>query len=213
MYSSSRPRLSFFWNTNYIIHPILKLSCVEWHNVYSNTSKCQRIYNVTKTCNATSAQYSSFVKPWLPLLYISYLTKAVFPFVIQTQSQGHIFGWLGFQELTLALSTEPLSQTEFLKHRPSGPMLSTSQNVRLSVHLSVCPSVCLFTFEVPCKRIFATSSQSLMSNIWIKVPKSVKKSSKVPKRWVLLTVFSKYIHNSVWKDTSELSPPPLRLQQ
>ena len=30
----------------------------------------------------------------------------------------------------------------FLKHRPSGPMLSISRNVRLSVRLSVCLSVC-----------------------------------------------------------------------
>ena len=42
-----------------------------------------------------------------------------------------------------------LSQVEFSKHRPSGPMLSISRNVRLSVRLSVCPCVCLFTFEVP----------------------------------------------------------------
>ena len=32
---------------------------------------------------------------------------------------------------------------KFSKHRPSGPMLSISQNVRLSVRRSVCLSVCL----------------------------------------------------------------------
>ena len=36
----------------------------------------------------------------------------------------------------------------FSKHRPSGSMLSISQNV----HLSVCLSICVFTFEVPLKR-------------------------------------------------------------
>ena len=46
----------------------------------------------------------------------------------------------------------------FSKHRPSGPMLSISQNVR--------PSVGLFTFEVPFKRLFAPTSQSQMSNIF-----------------------------------------------
>ena len=39
----------------------------------------------------------------------------------------------------------------FSKHRPSGPMLSISRNVRLSV----CLFVCLFTFEVLFKRLFA----------------------------------------------------------
>ena len=38
-----------------------------------------------------------------------------------------------------------------LKHRPSGPMLSISLNVRLSVRLSVC----VFTFEVPFNGLFA----------------------------------------------------------
>ena len=42
----------------------------------------------------------------------------------------------------------------FSKHRPSGPMLSISRNVRPSVCPSVRPSVCLFTFEVPFKCLF-----------------------------------------------------------
>ena len=50
----------------------------------------------------------------------------------------------------------------FSKHRPSGPMLSISLNVRLSVRLSVC----VFTFEVPFNGFFAPSSQSRMSNIF-----------------------------------------------
>ena len=41
-------------------------------------------------------------------------------------------------------------------------MFSISQNVRLSV----CLSVCLFTFEVPFKHLFAPTSQSRMSNIF-----------------------------------------------
>ena len=51
----------------------------------------------------------------------------------------------------------------FLKHRPSGPMLSISRFVRLSV----CMCVCLFTFEVPFKRLFVPTSQSQMSNIFM----------------------------------------------
>ena len=54
----------------------------------------------------------------------------------------------------------------FLKHRPSGHMLSISQNVRLSVRLSVRLFVRVFTFEVPFKCLFAPSSQSRMSNIF-----------------------------------------------
>ena len=55
---------------------------------------------------------------------------------------------------------------QFSKHRPSGPMLSISRNVRLSVDLSVDPSVRLFTFEVPFKRLFAPTSRSRMSKIF-----------------------------------------------
>ena len=50
----------------------------------------------------------------------------------------------------------------FSKHRPSGPMLSISRNVRPSV----CLFVCLFTLEVPFKRLFAPTSQSWMSKIF-----------------------------------------------
>ena len=41
-----------------------------------------------------------------------------------------------------------------LKHRPSGQMLSISQFFRVCVRVSVC----LFTFEVPFKRLFAHTS-------------------------------------------------------
>ena len=51
---------------------------------------------------------------------------------------------------------------EFSNHRPSGPMLSISRNVRLSV----CPCVRLFTFEVPLNGLFAPTSRSRMSNIF-----------------------------------------------
>ena len=54
----------------------------------------------------------------------------------------------------------------FSKHRPSGPMLSISRNIRLSVCLSACLSVCVFTFEVPFNGLFAPSSQTWMSNIF-----------------------------------------------
>ena len=65
-------------------------------------------------------------------------------------------------------------------HRPSGPMLSISQNVRLSVRLSVRVSVRLFTFDVPFKRLFARTSQSRMSNIF-RDSESLGKSNG--KRW------------------------------
>ena len=35
-----------------------------------------------------------------------------------------------------------------------------------SVHLSVCPCVCVFTFKVPLKRFFAPTSQSRMSKVF-----------------------------------------------
>ena len=57
-------------------------------------------------------------------------------------------------------------RSRFSKHRPSGPMLSISQNVRLSVCLYVCLFVRLFTFEVPFKRLFAPTSRGRMSNIF-----------------------------------------------
>ena len=47
----------------------------------------------------------------------------------------------------------------FSKHRPSGPMLSISWNVRLSFRLSV-------HFEVPFTGLFAPTSRSQMSNIF-----------------------------------------------
>ena len=57
-------------------------------------------------------------------------------------------------------------QRGFSKHRPSGPMLSISQNFHMSVCLSVCLFVCLFTFEVPFNGLFAPTSRSRMSNIF-----------------------------------------------
>ena len=49
-------------------------------------------------------------------------------------------------------------------------MLSISQDVCLSVRLSVRLFVCVFTFEVPFKRLFAPPSRSRMSNIRIRNP-------------------------------------------
>ena len=70
----------------------------------------------------------------------------------------------------------------FSKHRPSGQMLSISRNVRLSV----CPSVCVFTFEVLFKRLFAPTSQSRMSNIF-RHPESLGKSNG--KKWSQILTF------------------------
>ena len=55
-----------------------------------------------------------------------------------------------------------LLQDQFSKHRPSGPMLSISQNVRLCVRVFVC----VFTFEVPFIRLFSPTSRSSMSDIF-----------------------------------------------
>ena len=55
----------------------------------------------------------------------------------------------------------PSYDNGFSKHRPSGPILSISWNVRLCVSFLV--SVRLFTFEVPFKRLFAPTSRSQMS--------------------------------------------------
>ena len=57
----------------------------------------------------------------------------------------------------------------FSKHRPSGPMLSISQNVRLSVFV--------FTFDVPFKHFFAPTSWSQMSKIF-RDSESLGKSSE-----------------------------------
>ena len=74
--------------------------------------------------------------------------------------------WLRLSRESLLISERRLVKilwTElFSTHRPSGPMLSISQNV----HICVCLSVCLFTFEVPFNGLFAPTSQSRMSNIF-----------------------------------------------
>ena len=70
----------------------------------------------------------------------------------------------------------------FSKHRPSGPMLSISRFVRLCV----CLSVCLFTFEVPFKRLFAPTSRSRTSNIF-RDSESLGKSNG--KKWSQMWTF------------------------
>ena len=74
----------------------------------------------------------------------------------------------------------------FSKHRPSGPMLSISRNVRLSVCPSVRLSVCVFTFEVPFNGLFAPTSRSRMSNIF-KDSESLGKSNG--KKWSQIWTF------------------------
>ena len=71
----------------------------------------------------------------------------------------------------------------FSKHRPSGPMLSISRNVRLSV----CLCDCLFTFEVPFNGLFAPISRSWMSNIF-RDSESLGKSNG--KKWSNIWTFS-----------------------
>ena len=77
--------------------------------------------------------------------------------IYQTQAAGVVGRGSGRQKWDVS---------HFSKHRPSGPMLSISQNVHMFVCLSVCLSVCEFTFEVPFESLFAHTSQSQMSNIF-----------------------------------------------
>ena len=79
-----------------------------------------------------------------------------------------------------------LTMKTFSKHRPSGPMLSISRNVRPSVRVCVCPSVCVFTFEVPFNGLFAPSSRSQMSNIF-RDSESLGKSNV--KKWSQIWTF------------------------
>ena len=78
------------------------------------------------------------------------------------------------------------TDANFSKHRPSGPMLSISQNVRLSVRVFVRVFVCVFTFEVPFKRLFVPTSRSRMSNIF-RDSESLGKSSG--KKWSQIWTF------------------------
>ena len=75
---------------------------------------------------------------------------------------------------------------QFLKHRPFGLMLSISQNVRLSVSLSVRLCVCLFTFEVPFNGRFAPTSRSRMSNIFRDLESLGKSNGK---KWSNIWIF------------------------
>ena len=67
---------------------------------------------------------------------------------------------------------------KFSKHRPSGPMLSISQNVHMCVCLCVCVSVCLFTFEVPFNGLFVPTFRSLMSKTFRDSESLVKSKGK-----------------------------------
>ena len=57
------------------------------------------------------------------------------------KSNRNLFIYLIGQFLLSNNTVLGTSYLKFSKHRPSGPMLSISRNVRLSVCLSVCPSV------------------------------------------------------------------------
>ena len=72
---------------------------------------------------------------------------------------------------------------EFSKHRPSGPMLSISWNVRLRVR----QSVGVFNFEVLFKRLFSPTSWSHMSYIFRDSESLGKSNGKKAK--LLFTLF------------------------
>ena len=56
----------------------------------------------------------------------------------------------------------------------------------MSVCVSVCPCVCVFTFEVPFKRLFAPTSRSRMSNIFRALESSGKSNGK---KWSQIGTF------------------------
>ena len=69
----------------------------------------------------------------------------------------------------------------FSKHRPSGPMLSISR--------FVCLFVCLFTFEVPFKRLFAPTSRNRMSKFcWDSESLGKSNEKKWSHIWKLLLI-------------------------
>ena len=87
------------------------------------------------------------------------------------QNKKYLYFWLIFSHrVAMSVSLDVCVKIQFSKHWPSGPMLSISRNVRpsvcLSVRVSVCPCVRLFTFEVPFNGLFASTSRSRMSNIF-----------------------------------------------
>ena len=71
-----------------------------------------------------------------------------------------------FTYITVQKSLFECLHMQFSKHQPSGPMLSISRNVLLSVCPSGCLSVCVFTFDLPFKHLFAPASRSQMSHIF-----------------------------------------------
>ena len=85
------------------------------------------------------------------------------------------------QNITNTTYFSPLFN-QFSKHRPSGPMLSISRNV----HMFICLFVCVFTFEVPFKRLFTPTSWNLMSNIF-RYSESLGKSNG--KKWSQIWTF------------------------
>ena len=94
---------------------------------------------------------------------------------------GLIFGRFKIKkDIKIEWSVQKLSISNdkncFSKHRPSGPMLFLSW----FGHMCVCVSVCVLTFEVPFKRIFAPTFQSQMSKNF----KDSESSGKIKgKKW------------------------------
>ena len=89
----------------------------------------------------------------------------------------------------------------FSKHRPSGPMLSISRNVRLCV----CPSVCVFTFEVPFKHLFAPTSFGCP--IFFRASESLGKSNG--KKWskIAKQKNSFFLADFAFQNMVETTPP------
>ena len=85
--------------------------------------------------------------------YVVGFLKSVYPifFKYHFNLKRYFSGFLQFSVVTvLTVVTKIFRHFFFLllfsifsKHQPSGPMLSISQNVRLRVRVSVCPSVCV----------------------------------------------------------------------
>ena len=69
----------------------------------------------------------------------------------------------------------------------------------MSVCLSICPSVRVFTFEVPFKRLFAPTSQSRMSNIFRDSESLGKSNGKTwPQIWTFLFGWFFWFFKKIW---------------
>ena len=118
-----------------------------WHTVVSQMrGDCSIMWHVSWTQDLR-VQHMGFILS----KYLIYCEQIQMDSVLYVNK----FDWI--QQIPEGLSQTILVLLLFSKYRPSEPMLSISQNVRAYV--------CVFTFEVPFKRLFAPTSWSLIFGI------------------------------------------------